>query len=426
MRRWLILVLVGLALAAVYWWTPPPSEQRGPELWMWAKDATTPADRWTLFKGEPVAPSRTAVVFIHGLNGNHIDTFTTSNGLTWFQIIAEDQTPVWRDVPLADFDILTLGYEYAFYQPVTASEVAKQLSGHLEESGLLDHYDRVLFVTHSLGGVLTKHMLVGWADDEERRRHFMNVLGVFLIGVPSQGAPLATVADHVGIIPLVYGLFGSYGLVRDLRTRVSNSFIDDLEDDWRRVLRSRRNAYWSFPQVYCAYETARTGLVGTIVPRIHALTECDGNNDRAVSVTHTELVKPSGPLDPTHLWLRDRIKSIFAATERSRGANFKPDLPLSELIKHGLKVTFVCPSDQGGICPKLIDSDGAYWPDMKGAYEVEAFSRAHVLERLTQLDDCLTAEPGPDFRSVAVTVRGAVPCPNGRGYACRVEVCPGT
>lgn len=135
------------------------------------------------------------IVFLHGLLGCPFGTWTCG----------EEEDTVWAQQWLLDDmkqeglnpRVLSVGYDSqllasgSIWKPMcfeeTGSEILSQLNAARVGSG-----DRpVVFVTHSLGGVLLKQVLLTSESQENESNLIDNVNGVVFYGVPHHGSPVA-------------------------------------------------------------------------------------------------------------------------------------------------------------------------------------------------------------------------------------------
>ncbi|KAH7489091.1 hypothetical protein KRP22_012288 [Phytophthora ramorum] len=135
------------------------------------------------------------IVFVHGLLGCPFGTWTCG----------EEEGTIWaQQWLLGDMKqeglnprVLSVGYDSqllasgSVWKPMcfedTGSEILTQLNAARVGSG-----DRpVVFVTHSLGGVLLKQVLLASASSETEEPLIDNVNGVVFFGVPHHGSPVA-------------------------------------------------------------------------------------------------------------------------------------------------------------------------------------------------------------------------------------------
>jgi hypothetical protein len=101
-------------------------------------------------------------VFVHGLNGDPKTTWTHGNGVFWPEKLLPDA------VKRAQARILTYGYNanvYAFSKGTSASsDYLHQHAQTMVQSLVTDRYNAdaeerpIIFVAHSLGGVLVKRV----------------------------------------------------------------------------------------------------------------------------------------------------------------------------------------------------------------------------------------------------------------------------
>lgn len=135
------------------------------------------------------------VVFIHGLLGCPYETW----------MCGEDETTVWaQEWLLKDLQregknprVLSIGYDSQLRSSEsvwrtmcfqgTSEEIMKKLDAARVGSGERP----VIFVTHSLGGVLLKQVLHDAARSEKTRKLVDSVNGVMFYGVPHHGSPVA-------------------------------------------------------------------------------------------------------------------------------------------------------------------------------------------------------------------------------------------
>jgi pimeloyl-ACP methyl ester carboxylesterase len=146
-------------------------------------------------------PERMAdVIFVHGLNGNH--------GLYWCHDDNPDNYwPAWLAEDLFDFGVWSLGYENAALKSRKASffrrsgyrgfamplwDRAKSVLLQLENNGIGQH--PLIFVAHSMGGLLVKQLLAA-ANEPSAQSPWKNILkntrGVCFIATPHLGADSA-------------------------------------------------------------------------------------------------------------------------------------------------------------------------------------------------------------------------------------------
>jgi pimeloyl-ACP methyl ester carboxylesterase len=143
-------------------------------------------------------PSRRGdVIFVHGLGG-------TARG-TWHPLEKQDDDNFWcawlgEDLP--DVGIWSLGYEV---EPFRWKGNSMPLSDRATNSlDLLDSYeigDRpIIFITHSMGGLLVKQMLRSARDFGRWSAIASQTKGIVFLSTPHSGSDMASWIKHIGKI----------------------------------------------------------------------------------------------------------------------------------------------------------------------------------------------------------------------------------
>lgn len=230
---------------------------------------------------ESIAPSKKndgAIVFIHGLYGG-TETWKNPSGSSWPALMR-------TDADFRNYDIYVPTYTTGCGTQLSIHQTAMNLHKQLKTDDVLNH-KKVAIVAHSMGGLVAKDLVLAMSADDRAR-----VSTVFLLGTPSQGAPLAPIVN----------LFCPKGSAKDLTTIDDNGYLQRLEDDWQRAVRQARRGNGEFPDIYCAYETKRT-LGFDIVPLSRFATICD-DDLLPIDTNHVELVKPQSRDSLQYKWVK--------------------------------------------------------------------------------------------------------------------------
>jgi pimeloyl-ACP methyl ester carboxylesterase len=214
------------------------------------------------------------IVFVHGLHGNR-DTWRASNGAYWPQLIQADPQFRNSDVVVAEYPTPSMRGQLSTVQ---LSEILWQ---GLQKQKVWDHQE-VVFIAHSLGGLITEEMLLNHPADAAR------VPFIVSYATPHEGSFVASLAK----------IYDSDPLLTDLRDSNDNSFLIDLEQKWR-----------STPSVatihrYCAFEALDTaagagvgrylGAHTRVVSYYSATYGCDTDAPpQKIAANHIDIVKPS-------------------------------------------------------------------------------------------------------------------------------------
>jgi hypothetical protein len=147
--------------------------------------------------GARPSPSQTApfdVVFVHGLTGDPIGSWSNAAGDFW---------PRWLAADFPDLNVYSAGYgSSASASPrrgagASISDLASILLDALLSRPTSDR--PLLFIAHSLGGLVVKQALrKSCAGSSARRRAVAkNTLGVFFFATPHAGAQIATAVNSI-------------------------------------------------------------------------------------------------------------------------------------------------------------------------------------------------------------------------------------
>lgn len=119
----------------------------------WSLDGTNTTDSTWVVRQQ--APSRVAVVFVHGIFGDTIGTWTNPSGAKFFDLL--------NTVPgiAGKTDMLAFGFPSEMFRvgSFDIREAANRLQLRLSFHGVLD-YQRIVFVAHSMGGLVVLRELL--------------------------------------------------------------------------------------------------------------------------------------------------------------------------------------------------------------------------------------------------------------------------
>jgi pimeloyl-ACP methyl ester carboxylesterase len=215
------------------------------------------------------------IVFVHGLHGDR-DTWRAPNGAYWPQLIQTDPHFRNSDVVVAEYPTPSVRGQLSTVQ---LSEILWQ---GLKRQRVWDHQE-VVFIAHSLGGLLTEEMLLNHPADAAR------VPFIVSYATPHQGSFVANLAMT----------YDSDPLLTDLRDGDDNNFLMDLEQKWRSTASATRI------HRYCAFEGLDTPAGAGIGRYLNAHTRvvsyysatygCDVDTPpQKIVANHIDIVKPAG------------------------------------------------------------------------------------------------------------------------------------
>src|SRR5579872_3292428 len=106
--------------------------------------------------GEPYKDR--VIVFVHGIYGDAKDTWTAPNGVYWPKLLLSDNA-------YNDSDVYVAGYDSPYWgNKTTFEEIVTNLQNRLTSDGVWKHRE-VIFVCHSMGGLLVRRLLIEYRDE---------------------------------------------------------------------------------------------------------------------------------------------------------------------------------------------------------------------------------------------------------------------
>ena len=99
------------------------------------------------------------------------------------------------------FDVYVVGYASPLLgRASTIEEVSQRVLQQLRDRGIFTRYQQIHFITHSMGGLIVKRMLVELNRPSELET-LRRVRTVLFISTPAQGATLADMASWLSLNP---------------------------------------------------------------------------------------------------------------------------------------------------------------------------------------------------------------------------------
>lgn len=232
------------------------------------------------------------IVFVNGIFGDAVSTWTNDDGAYWPTLIAEDHA-------FDDSDI----YVHNFQSPKLARaqqivELAGRFRDLLEVDGVLKH-KQLVFLVHSMGGLITRAMLV------DARPPASQIPMIFFFATPSGGADVAGIASHLSENPQL----------RNMLPLESGGYVKDLFEQWLRTSDDPRLNYPNAIASYCASEIQKTWGV-LIVPETSASLLCN-HETRAVNANHIGIVKPRDDRDDPYIYFKAAYLRTFGKTSEA-------------------------------------------------------------------------------------------------------------
>ena len=241
---------------------------------------------------------RHLLVFIHGVRDDGLQTWTNKDtGQSWLDIVANDNR-------FSEFDIQTYHYSSMLFRSdnLAISDVADQLAFRLS-SGQNQNYDRIVFVAHSMGGLVVRNLLLKNSELADK------VPLVFFLATPTAGSDIARLVkliesnsdQSLSYFARLIGFRSNQ--ISAMTSFEESNFLKDQSSAWRRSQ--------LFAQVYslCAFEGAPTA--GTIVVKqASAESLCNGKTI-PTGDTHSGIAKPSSKDSIVHTVFASEVERLF-------------------------------------------------------------------------------------------------------------------
>lgn len=232
------------------------------------------------------------IVFVHGLGGDKLTTWQADPDSFW---------PRWLSEMFPSCRVSSFGYDSqklaGFLTGGGASlhDIALALADSLTNREVVA--PRVLFVCHSLGGLVVKQMLRRCSDSivPEYKELGQSIVGIAFLGTPHQGATFASSVDH---------------LLRRFLSKQTQQLVygEDNLVDLNDFFRSR--VIIQNIQVRVYYETEKFGGV-LIVDKVTANPGVLGCEPVAVQSDHMMLCKPKDRASPVFRSICGLIRKIL-------------------------------------------------------------------------------------------------------------------
>ncbi|KAK8197607.1 uncharacterized protein BKA78DRAFT_278390 [Phyllosticta capitalensis] len=264
---------------------------------------------------QPQTSAPLDIIFVHGLGGHSQRTWSKHHDLARFW--PGNWLPF--DPELGKARILTFGYDANFSarNPKAATNVstfAKELLsemrfGRCERGDPLDVGKvPIVFVVHSMGGLVVKKAYLLGQNDEEYQGIIQSIAGILFLSTPHRGTDLAEILNRI----LTVSLRSPKGFVSDLAR--SSATIEEVNEQFRHI--APRLLIYSF------YETLAT----VIGPKQVMILEKDSSvlgYPREISIPlvadHHDVCKYSSPQDKNYIAVLNVLKDLMSLL-RSAGS----------------------------------------------------------------------------------------------------------
>ncbi len=217
------------------------------------------------------------IVFVHGIFGKAESTWACPNGQSWPSLIAGDDSIKGADIYVANYPTPYVGNR------MTIDEIVANLKNRLDGDGVFSKHNQVVFLAHSMGGLVVQRLLLTYRDLAKQ------VPFIYFFSTPNSGAEIATLAHAFSVDPLL----------KELLPGNQNDYLLNLEAEWRAA---------SFQSIhrYCAYEK-QPYLGVLIVDRLSSTRTCE--SAVPINANHVSIVKPCTTAADSYIAFRNAWKA---------------------------------------------------------------------------------------------------------------------
>ncbi|KAI1169532.1 hypothetical protein F4777DRAFT_584825 [Nemania sp. FL0916] len=265
------------------------------------------------------------LVFVHGLQGHPEKTWTYASqsgheDKRWWlssrrknkSTLSSMKHPVYwpydllgERLDLAKTRMLTYGYD----------SVATRFFGATNKQNIMEHGNDLMvaleqerqgaartrpliFVAHSLGGILVKAALnKSWQHDDPHIQCLSrSTRGVVFLGTPHRGSAMASLGSIVTKLAKLGLQDANSKVIRGLSP--DNELLEEYSDTFSKLVRRYKIRVCTFYESKAM--TRVYGIEGMVVPRESALIRCEGESERGLNANHSEMCKFSGPDDSNY------------------------------------------------------------------------------------------------------------------------------
>jgi hypothetical protein len=226
------------------------------------------------------------IIFVHGLTGHAITTWHPEDKCD------EECWPFWlgdenefKDVGIWSFGYQAnlTGYGMSIYEQ--AGSLLNSLLNEVEDNGIGKH--PLIFITHSLGGLVIKQMLnIAYTVNPTPNKQAITnqIKGIVFIASPHQGSHLANIFN-------ILSIFQSSAIVQQLRANNSDANLSQLNDIFAQKIKELGIKVKVFYEVE-SIKKFRIIRIAKVVERDSAKLSIPGVDNEAVTANHINIAKP--------------------------------------------------------------------------------------------------------------------------------------
>ena len=237
------------------------------------------------------------VIFVHGLTGDPVETWSSEEllegeGAYW---------PEWLATDLPHLNYYTLGYPASLFAQWAKKEMNlyQRAKNVLETLAGYEFGNRPLvFICHSLGGLLVKQILRTAVESTDEAWHKVanSCRGVLFLATPHSGSSLAD------LLKAFSGCFRSSHVDKLLK---DTSDLDELNASFRTFCQTRNVQVTAYYELHKAYKLVKVVDSQSADPGVNA------SMPIPIDADHLNICKPKDRDSVIYLSIRRKLKSYF-------------------------------------------------------------------------------------------------------------------
>jgi hypothetical protein len=308
----LIAAATATALAACNPKVPAPANGK--------PTSADPDPHWVI---QQKPPAKVALVFVHGVTGDMIGTWTATNGSKFWDLV--DQNVLLK----GKTDAFVYGFPSYLFRSGSfdIQQAANRLHERLQYHQILN-YSVIVFVAHSMGGLVVMRELVTHHEELDK------VPVVMFYATPMEGSLIAEIGKE----------FSPNSALAEMTEANGNALLQQLNDEWRALPDAQR------PHVRCAYENKPIGP-SKIVPWASATRFCEGATP-PIEGTHITIVKPDRPGADAIVYLANALNDYVL------GKNLEAKLETPDFTREADEYIFNLTVPVGKQPARLVNAGG--------------------------------------------------------------------
>ncbi|UKZ69594.1 uncharacterized protein TrAtP1_010600 [Trichoderma atroviride] len=270
----------------------------------------------------PPKERKVDIIFVHGLGGSSRMTWTKDHNLDNFWPL----TFLPHEPEIGDARIMTFGYNAKFKpgssgsSTISVLDFAKELLYDLkyatdESSPELEDLrlgqKPIIFLVHSMGGLIVKEAYMQGKDDPEYAAIIKAISSIIFLSTPHRGTNLAETLNRILKVSLVAK---PMQFISELTS--GSQTLQKLNESFRHVAEKL--------QIISFYETRPTPIMKSatsimVLEKESSVLGYPGEISKPLDADHNGVCKYDGPDDPRYITIRNALKNLVAKSNHKEG-----------------------------------------------------------------------------------------------------------